>query len=85
SVKRASVAWANEKASSKVVGFDLKCAHYTKYQDADETIEEAINGTLNLEEHQQDSVMSDIAGDKTSADYYFDSYSHFGNLFFSAH
>ncbi|GKC92254.1 hypothetical protein Tco_1157696, partial [Tanacetum coccineum] len=49
----------------------------TKYQDADETIEEAINGTLNLEEQQQDSVMSDVGGDKTSADYYFDSYSHF--------
>ncbi|PWA80396.1 protein arginine N-methyltransferase 1 [Artemisia annua] len=49
-----------------------------KYQDADETIEEAMNGTLNLQEQGQDSVMSDIAGDKTSADYYFDSYSHFG-------
>ncbi|XP_022893238.1 protein arginine N-methyltransferase 1.1-like [Olea europaea var. sylvestris] len=46
----------------------------------DETIEEAPTECSNLEE---DSVMcmpddSAIDGDKTSADYYFDSYSHFG-------
>ncbi|CAA2980429.1 probable arginine N-methyltransferase [Olea europaea subsp. europaea] len=46
----------------------------------DETIEESPTECSNLEE---DSVMcmpddSAIDGDKTSADYYFDSYSHFG-------
>lgn len=52
-----------------------------EYEDADETIEEAVTGSSNLEE---DSAMcepydsSTIGGDKTSADYYFDSYSHFG-------
>lgn len=60
-----------------------------KYEDADETIEEAVTttGSSNLEE---DSTMSEqpedssmvvvVGGDKTSADYYFDSYSHFGKL-----
>ncbi|KAL8223250.1 hypothetical protein R6Q57_020649 [Mikania cordata] len=52
-----------------------------QFEDADETIEEAATGSSNLEE---DSIMCDpqdssiIGGDKTSADYYFDSYSHFG-------
>ncbi|KAK2993420.1 hypothetical protein RJ640_021639, partial [Escallonia rubra] len=48
--------------------------------DQDETIEEAATGSSNLEE---DSAMCEpddsiLGSDKTSADYYFDSYSHFG-------
>lgn len=49
-----------------------------------ETIEEVATESSNLEE---DSTMCEpedslVAGDdKTSADYYFDSYSHFGNYF----
>ncbi|KAI3495763.1 hypothetical protein L2E82_39398 [Cichorium intybus] len=51
-----------------------------EFEDADETIEEAATASSNLEE---DSAMcepedSSVGGDKTSADYYFDSYSHFG-------
>ncbi|KAF5945678.1 hypothetical protein HYC85_015906 [Camellia sinensis] len=48
--------------------------------DQDETLDEAITETSNLED---DALMCDpdesvIGADKTSADYYFDSYSHFG-------
>ncbi|KAJ9551241.1 hypothetical protein OSB04_015286 [Centaurea solstitialis] len=52
-----------------------------EFEDADETIEEAATVSSNLEE---DSAMCEpedssiVGGDKTSADYYFDSYSHFG-------
>ncbi|XP_024960598.1 protein arginine N-methyltransferase 1.1-like [Cynara cardunculus var. scolymus] len=52
-----------------------------EFEDADETIEEAATGSSNLEE---DSAMCEpedssiVGADKTSADYYFDSYSHFG-------
>ncbi|KAL7260087.1 hypothetical protein ACSBR1_005868 [Camellia fascicularis] len=47
--------------------------------DQDETLDEAITETSNLED---DALMCDpdesvIGADKTSADYYFDSYSHF--------
>lgn len=48
-----------------------------------ETLEDAAAESSNLDEDstmcEQDSVARD---DKTSADYYFDSYSHFGNCFF---
>ncbi|CAI9100527.1 OLC1v1037648C1 [Oldenlandia corymbosa var. corymbosa] len=55
----------------------------SRFQDPDETIEEAATESSNLEE---DLTMCDpdpddasvIGADKTSADYYFDSYSHFG-------
>lgn len=48
-----------------------------------ETLEDAAAESSNLDEdstmcEQEDSVARD---DKTSADYYFDSYSHFGNCF----
>ncbi|KVH88832.1 Protein arginine N-methyltransferase [Cynara cardunculus var. scolymus] len=47
-----------------------------EYGDDDETIEEAATGSSNLDE---DSSMCEPGdADKTSADYYFDSYSHFG-------
>ncbi|KAI3714712.1 hypothetical protein L6452_21671 [Arctium lappa] len=47
-----------------------------EYGDDDETIEEAATVSSNLEE---DSSMCEPGdADKTSADYYFDSYSHFG-------
>ncbi|KAD0098657.1 hypothetical protein E3N88_44786 [Mikania micrantha] len=47
-----------------------------QYGDDDEAIEETATGSSNLDE---DSSMCEPADDdKTSADYYFDSYSHFG-------
>lgn len=54
-----------------------------RFQDPDETLEEAATESSNLEE---DFAMCEpdpddacvIGADKTSADYYFDSYSHFG-------
>lgn len=69
---------------------DLAAKQPTKirfdYDDEEEaeTIEEVAAESSNLEE---DSAMCEressvVAGDdKTSADYYFDSYSHFGNYF----
>ncbi|CAM8889654.1 unnamed protein product [Rhodiola kirilowii] len=39
---------------------------------------EAATGSLNLEESMSDLGNNLIGVDKTSADYYFDSYSHFG-------
>ncbi|GFY98434.1 arginine methyltransferase 11 [Actinidia rufa] len=47
-------------------------------EDQDETIDETVTESSNLDD---DALMCDpdeIGGDKTSADYYFDSYSHFG-------
>lgn len=49
-------------------------ANYDQLQYVDETIEEAGTASSNLEE---DSTMCET-DEKTSADYYFDSYSHFG-------
>ena len=47
-------------------------------EEQDETIDETVTESSNLDD---DALMCDpdeIGGDKTSADYYFDSYSHFG-------
>ncbi|KAJ0772359.1 hypothetical protein HanOQP8_Chr03g0086441 [Helianthus annuus] len=51
----------------------------SKFEDADETIEEAATATSNMEEDSAMCEPHDSSTDKTSADYYFDSYSHFGN------
>ncbi|KAK3004581.1 hypothetical protein RJ639_018542 [Escallonia herrerae] len=50
--------------------------------DQDETIEEAATGSSNLEEDSATCEPDDsiLGSDKTSADYYFDSYSHFGTI-----
>ncbi|MFS7916696.1 putative methyltransferase [Helianthus anomalus] len=50
----------------------------SKFEDADETIEEAAAATSNMEEDSAMCEPHDSSTDKTSADYYFDSYSHFG-------
>ncbi|CAK9166213.1 unnamed protein product, partial [Ilex paraguariensis] len=55
---------------------------YEDEEEKDEILEETATESSNLED---DSAMcepeeSTVGGDKTSADYYFDSYSHFGTL-----
>lgn len=44
---------------------------------------ETATSSLNLEESVSDLSNKFIGVDKTSADYYFDSYSHFGMTFYS--
>ncbi|CAL5360403.1 unnamed protein product [Camellia sinensis] len=65
--------------------FDIQRPRKIKFEyeneDQDETLEETVTESSNLED---DALMCDttqdsiIGTDKTSADYYFDSYSHFG-------
>ena len=61
---------------------------HLRFEDADEVIEDAAESS-NLDESMCDpnadakepAISFIDADDKTSADYYFDSYSHFGNFF----
>ncbi|KAA8523223.1 hypothetical protein F0562_009646 [Nyssa sinensis] len=46
--------------------------------DQDETIEETATESSNLEDDAMCEPDESMGGDRTSADYYFDSYSHFG-------
>ncbi|CAL5442881.1 unnamed protein product [Camellia sinensis] len=67
--------------------FDIQRPRKIKFEyeneDQDETLEETVTESSNLED---DALMCDttqdsiIGTDKTSADYYFDSYSHFGEM-----
>lgn len=73
---------SNNQNPSTITGENRASKIRLEYEDddQDETIEEAATGSSNLEE---DSAMCEpddsiLGGDKTSADYYFDSYSHFG-------
>ncbi|PNY00554.1 arginine N-methyltransferase, partial [Trifolium pratense] len=50
--------------------------NHLRFQDADEVIEDAAE-TSNLDQSMGGCELDD-SNDKTSADYYFDSYSHFG-------
>lgn len=52
---------------------------HLRFQDADELIEDAAESS-NLDQSMGDPVPQpqEDSDDKTSADYYFDSYSHFG-------
>lgn len=51
---------------------------HLRFQDADEIIEDAAE-TSNLDQSMCVGDLDD-SDDKTSADYYFDSYSHFGTF-----
>ena len=52
--------------------------NHLRFEDADEVIEDVAE-TSNLDQSMGGCDLDD-SNDKTSADYYFDSYSHFGNL-----
>lgn len=52
--------------------------NHLRFQDADEVIQDAAE-TSNLDQSMGGCELDD-SNDKTSADYYFDSYSHFGNF-----
>ncbi|KAL2321372.1 hypothetical protein Fmac_030341 [Flemingia macrophylla] len=61
----------NQSSSSKE---DTNMNNHHRFEDADEPVE-AVEVSSNLDQSMYDIDESD---DKTSADYYFDSYSHFG-------
>lgn len=61
-------------------GCSSKMHEHIHFEDADEVIEDAAESS-NLDESICEASMAFIdSDDKTSADYYFDSYSHFGNF-----
>lgn len=61
----------NQSSSSKEY---TNMSGHLRFEDADEAVE-AVEESSNLDQSMCDVEISD---DKTSADYYFDSYSHFG-------
>lgn len=85
--QNAATAGSNNRKPAPKIRFEYEDDDRFQDYDEDETLEETATESSNLEE---DSVMFEphpddanvIGADKTSADYYFDSYSHFGNLFF---
>lgn len=52
--------------------------NHLRFEDADEVIQDVAE-TSNLDQSMGGCDLDD-SNDKTSADYYFDSYSHFGNF-----
>jgi protein arginine N-methyltransferase 1 len=67
-----------EKINNNTNNMDNNNSNHLRFQDADEVIEDA-GETSNLDQSMGGCDLDD-SNDKTSADYYFDSYSHFGNF-----
>ncbi|KAK2452075.1 putative protein arginine N-methyltransferase [Trifolium repens] len=65
-----------EKINNNTNNMDNNNNNHLRFQDADEVIEDA-GETSNLDQSMGGCELDD-SNDKTSADYYFDSYSHFG-------
>ncbi|WJX26057.1 Protein arginine N-methyltransferase 1.1 [Trifolium repens] len=65
-----------EKINNNTNNMDNNNSNHLRFQDADEVIEDA-GETSNLDQSMGGCELDD-SNDKTSADYYFDSYSHFG-------
>lgn len=65
-----------EKINNNTNNMEINNNNHLRFQDADEVIEDA-GETSNLDQSMGGCELDD-SNDKTSADYYFDSYSHFG-------